>query len=169
MKRILVLAVLLSFFGVNLIFAQVKTVCSASGIELAYKKTLVQGNTITVHFTLTNNTGKDLNPYLEGREGTRFDVQEVEAHDDEGNCYDLRTGTMSVSIAKARIASRHDGAKFSFPNEIVVKGVISLKNVDENARVLKRIAFPLRYFDLNDDSYGRGYIILRNVPIPNED
>lgn len=167
MKRFL--SLLLSVLFVSVLSAQVKTVCSASGVKVAFKEAFMQGSTVTIRFTLTNNTGKDLKPYLEGREGTRFDVQEVEAYDDEGNCYDLKSGTMSVGIGNARISSRYDGAFFSLPDEITVKGIISIKKVDGNAKSFRRIAFPLRYLDLNDEAYARGYVMLKNVPVPREE
>ena len=148
------------------VFAQSKAICSAPGITFKYKRTLVHGNTVTVHFTLTNNTGKDLNPYLHGEEGTRFEVQKIEAFDDEGNYYDLDSKNMSVSVAQAVVqGSRYDGAKFSFPNEVTVKGVITFRNVSEYALSFTRIAIPFRGFDVTDASYQRGYIILKDIPV----
>lgn len=148
------------------VFAQSNAICSAPGITLKYKRTIVHGSTVTVHFTLTNNTGENLNPYLQGEEGTRSEVKKIEAFDDEGNYYDLDSKNMSVSIAKAVVqGSRYAGARFSFPNEVTVKGVITFRNVSEYALSFIRIAIPLRGFDITENSYQIGHIILKDIPI----
>lgn len=162
---VLILAFISTLFVVPAL-AQTKSICSAPGITLKYKRALSQGNTVTVHFTLTNNTGKNLTPFINGEEGTRFEVQKAEAYDDEGNYYDLNSGNMIVSIGDGQIeGSRYATDKFSFPNEVTVKGVITFRNVSEYTTSFTRIAIPLREFDITDKSYQRGYIILKDIPV----
>lgn len=144
--------------------AQVKIVCSAPGVEVKYKRAFLHGNTATVHFVLTNFTGIDLNSTLESSEGTRSEVQKAEAYDDEGNYYDVNSKKMTVSIADAKIAARYESRSFSFPNEITVKGVVTIKNVDEYVTSFTRIAIPFRNFN-TAEPYGVGYIILKNIPL----
>ena len=164
MKKILIMSFLLSILCVKVMVAQVKIVCSAPGIEVKYKRAFIEGNTATVHFTLTNFTGTDLNPYVNSSEGTRSEVKKAEAYDDEGNYYDVDSGKMIVSIADAKIAGRYSGDEFSFPNELIVKGVVTIKNVDEYVTSFTRIAIPFRNFN-TAETYGIGYIILKNIPL----
>ncbi|WP_287677939.1 hypothetical protein [Bacteroides sp.] len=160
---ILVLISMLISVPIN---SQTRALCSAPGVTLKYKRTISEGNTVTVHFTLSNFTNKDLNPIINGEEGTRFEVKKIEAYDDEGNYYDLDSKNMSVSIGNANIeGSRYASRKFTFPNEVTVKGVITFRNVSEYATSFSRISIPLRGFDVTDQSYQRGYIILKDVPI----
>lgn len=165
MKKFFILILLLSILCVKTMVAQVEIDCSAPGIEVKYKRAFLHGKTATIYFTLTNNTGKDLNSRLESSEGTKSEVQKAEAYDDEGNYYDVNSGKMTVSVADAKIAGRYQARSFSFPNEITVKGVVTIKNVDEYVTSFTRIAIPFRNFDTTDDSYGVGYIILKNIPL----
>lgn len=164
MNKKIILTLLLSVFCINVMVAQVKIVCSSPGIEVKYKRAFIHGNTATIHFTLTNFTGSDLNPFLNSSESTRAEVKKAEAYDDEGNYYDVDTQKMIVSIADAKISGRYDDKRFSFPNEVTVKGVVTIKNVDEYVTSITRIAIPFRYFN-TVEPYGIGYIILKNIPL----
>lgn len=155
-----------SIFCVDSAYAQTEVICSAPGITANFKRTIVQGSTVTVYFTLTNDTGRDMTPYLHAHENTRFKVSTVEAYDDEGDYYDFDSGNISVRIGSAQIQYLgKTGAPFSFPNEITIKGEITFKNVSEYSTSFTRIAIPFRDFDVTDGGYNRGYVIFKNVPI----
>lgn len=166
MKKFLFLTFLMSFFFTQTAFAQ-QVICNAKGITVNYKRTIVKGNTVTIQFTVANNCGQNLEPLLHGEEPTRYDVQKAEAFDDQGNYYDLNSKNMSVSIGDATIAgSIYSSEHFSLANETMLKGEITINNIDEYATSFSKINIPLRLFNIADDIYQRGYITFKNVPIP---
>ena len=159
MNKKIILTLLFSVLCMNLMVAQVKIVCSSPGIEAKYKRAFIHGNTATIHFTLTNFTGADLNPYLTSSIG-RFGGKS-EAYDDEGNYYDVDHKKMEVRIADATLVAQYYDEKFSFPDGVTVKGVVTIKNVDEYVTSFTRIVITFRNFGPS----GYETITLKNIPL----
>lgn len=151
-------------------FAQTASAtCSAPGIELKFKRCIAQGSNVFVHFTITNYTNKDLMPLVHTDESVVGHVYRAEAFDDEGNHYSPSSRNMIINMSDKIVDGvASTGEYFSFPKEITIKGIITLKNVDEYATIISRITIPFRDLDPMVPTYGIATITLKNIPIPRE-
>lgn len=116
------------------------------------------------HFTMTNNSGADLRPFIVIEEPSAEIVARAEAIDDTGKAYSAVRGQMSVTINGAVMDASHRDPVFNFSDGQRVQAKVSIKNLDTKAERLE-IRIPFREIDPDAYPYRRGYIIFKNIPI----
>lgn len=149
-KSIFMAAMLLvSAFGL----AQKLNVVGSPGLDVQFKRCVVNGSNCYFDFLLTNTQNNT--KYFEIREQLSDlytgVTSEFKLWDDEGNVLNGKTYNCIVSNEKAWFAY--------LPKDVPVKVRIMFSNIDEYATEFKLLDIPTLF-----DSH-IGYIELRNVPI----
>ncbi len=149
---------LVSAFG----FAQKLNVVGLSGIDVQYKRCVVNGSSCYFDFVVTNVSSQS-SAYFEVNTGVdcQFGRLELMLCDDEGNI--LKQGT-GFHIHDCTIGNEKTYNAY-IPNNVPVKVRIPFTNIDEYASVFTLFRIPLRY---NGNS-NYGYLELRNIPIVRRD
>ena len=166
MKKIILSFALLLCMCVGAI-AQTKVLYNNGpiGLDWKFKRSFVQGTTLVVDFTVTNNTGRDLTEFRPYRSG--FDEQGksigVVAYDDEGNMY---SGDYQPNQIGFSFANQYDYNPISLPTGNMIKARVQIKGIDEFATQITTFISPILIPALGPNSWS--VLRVTNIPIPRE-
>lgn len=158
-KSIFMAAMLLvSAFG----FAQPKmNVVGLSGIDVQFKRCVVNGNTCYFDFVLTNETNKIIRV---DPTNSRNDML-LALYDDEGNILNGIQGQRGLQGWKWGNAESYSWNGMDIPQGVAIKFRVGFTNVDEYATIFKLLQIPFVDVFTNEPHY----IELRNIPIVRRD
>ena len=123
------------------------------------------GTSAYVDFTMTNNSGKDVQGLsLASEMMAGYENYVTVVYDDQGNIYKPGGGISSVKIADDTFVPSLSARPFALPSGIPVKFRVRLVNVDESVSEIKLLKMNFRGLD-EGTTYGVSLLEIRDIPI----
>lgn len=135
-----------------------------AGLDVKFKRCYVQGSRCIIDFTITNNTGKNIEFIM----SSGWSGYGPSAYDDEGNNYKFAWGGGNIDNVQSTLGGQMFNSHTPLPADITIKAHIVITDIDEYASAL---TLYRQYFDIyftRDKHIDQVKLEFKNIPIQRE-